>query len=96
MAEIVTETQLSEWKEKYPSVYEFIIGDKKAYFRTPSLKEMDAASEQKTNMKYNQTLAKTCLLGGDKEVIEDERYFMSLIPKLDKLVKEFDVEVKKL
>jgi|JI8StandDraft_2_1071088.scaffolds.fasta_scaffold05048_8 hypothetical protein len=96
MAETISEATLNEWRGKHHSIYEFQVGDKKAYFRTPTLKEMDAASEQKTNMKYNQTLAKTCFLGGDKEVLDDERYFMSLIPKLDKLVKEFDVEVKKL
>lgn len=92
----ITEVQIEDWKSKHGTVMLFEVGGKKGYFRTPKLKEMEAFEAQKTSVKFQQSLAKTCWLGGDNELLENDEYFIALMPKLDVLLKSFDVEVKKL
>jgi hypothetical protein len=93
---MVTPEQIQEWKDKHLCVYLFEVGEKKGYFRMPTLREVEAAGEQKTSVKYAQTMAKSCFLGGDDALVNEDRYFIPLMPKLDRLTKEFEVEVKKL
>lgn len=91
----LSENQIAELKEKH-KLFHFIVGDKQAWFRNPSIKVLTAAQAQKDSAQYYYTLARNCFIAGDQEVIENEDYFIVLMKRLDELTNYFSVEVKKL
>lgn len=97
-AEVTAET-IKAWKEQYPKVVRYKAEDgKEAYFRSPDLTMMDAAAVLgKTNpFKSNLMIAKACFLGGDEEVINDEKYFFGLNKHIALLVASVEGELSEL
>jgi hypothetical protein len=93
---VVSADQIAAWKKEHGTLMEFTVGDKSGVFRTPDLKILSAAQAQKDGVNYYKTLAKSCFLGGDEDIIDKDDYFIVLMKKLDDLTSCFNVEVKKL
>lgn len=98
-ADEVTQDVIESWKKEYGSVFEFKADDgKKAYFKKPDLKIMDAASAlaQTQPLMSNKVLADSCFIGGDREVIDNNDYFAGLNKHLSKLIKKVEGELSEL
>lgn len=85
----VTQAVIDGWKEKHGKVTRYKAHDKVAYFRTPTRKEAEAASvlaQDKKPVQSNEMLAKACFLGGDEEIIKEDKYFFGLSTHLQNLI----------
>lgn len=95
-----TKEQLKGWKEKYGEVFEISCDDKKAVLHKPSRKDlafaMAGSNQAKDSVKFSELLLKQCWIDGDKELIEDDNYFFSVVPVLGALSEIKEAEVKKL
>lgn len=97
MAEI-TQTQIEDWKKKHKDVYLITVEDKKGYFRSPDRNTLSYMISQAQNNPLSaiEILAKNCFLGGDAELLEENRYFFAVAQKLDKLIHIKEAKLKKL
>lgn len=100
MNEKVTQTQIDDWKKKYGDVILYEVEDKKAYFRKPTRQELSYASiasnQMKDVIKYTETLMNSCWLGGDKEILDKDEYFIGAMTVIEALAEVKTGEVKKL
>ena len=64
----------------------------------PTRQILDAAmaSSTKRNSKFNETLLKNCWLAGDKEIVEDDAYFLAASTQLDEMIEFKEASLKKL
>jgi len=96
----VTETMIQEWKNRYGKLTCYKTNDGKiGYFMSPSRKEAEASSvlaQDKKPVQSNEMLAKVCFLGGDEELISEDRYFYGLSKHLQKLVETVEGELEEL
>lgn len=84
-------------KEKHDcEVVEITIAGKTAWFRSPDLRILDAANAQKKSRDYYSTIAKNCMVAGDTDLINRDKYFIALMPHLDKVINPFEAQVKNL
>jgi hypothetical protein len=96
----VTDAIKKAWKEKYGEgkVSVIKVEGKVGYLRPPTRTEMGAYSvTYRTNpVKANESLFKTVWLGGDREIIDDDRLFYGACDKLPELVEAAESELEKL
>ncbi len=96
----VTQAVIDEWKQKHEGVFSFTANDDssfKAFFRSPTRKEIEAATAVKNNpMESNLVLAKACFLAGDEEVLTINKYFLGLSEKLSVIIKKIEGELEEL
>lgn len=95
-----TDEQMAAWKKKNGTVYEIKVEDKKAVLRKPTRQDLSYAtagsSQGKDGMKFSELLMKQCWIDGDREILEDDEYFLSALPKLESLTELKQAEIKKL
>ena len=95
-----TEEQMAAWKKKHGTVYEVKVDDKKAVLRKPTRQDLSYAtagsSQAKDGMKFAELLMKQCWLDGDREILEDDGYFLSTLPVLESITELKQAEIKKL
>lgn len=94
----VTQEQILAWKEQHQDVFRISVEDKVAYFRPPTRKAYSYASQvgAKDPMKFNEFILKDCILGGDKELAEDERYLLTMGQHVVKLLNIMESSLEKL
>lgn len=96
----ITDTLIQEWKAKHNKVAKYKTEDGKvAYFRNPSISEMEASTtiaQDKKPIQSNRFLAKACFLGGDVAVYEDQKYLIGLGKVLGKMVDSVEGELEEL
>lgn len=101
MFEYTTE-QLEGWKSKYGAdgVFEVTVEDKRAILRKPTRKDLSyatAGSGQGTDaMKFSEVLMNQCWVDGDREILENDDYFLGAVPVLQALSEVKKAEIKKL
>lgn len=99
MAEI-TKTTIESWKNQYGDVIQYTVEDKVAYFRKPTRQEISYASvasnQMKDVIKYSETLMNSCFVGGDREILEKDEYFIGAMAVIEALAEVKTGEVKKL
>jgi len=95
-----TQEQIDAWKAEYGDVIRLKSKkyDKSAYFRKPNRKEMEflSAGNQKSGLKFNAALLKTCFLAGDQEIQTNDDIFMGIGEQIMSLLSFDVVEVEKL
>ena len=97
-----TADQLKDWKKKYgeDKVFEVIAGDKKAILHKPTRQDLSFAnagsSQGQDSLKFAEVLLKQCWIDGDKEILENDDYFLGLAPVMEELGKYKEAEIKKL
>lgn len=76
----VSQEQIKAWKEQFQDVFKVKVEDKEAYFRPPTRKAYSYASQVGTKdpMKFNEMILKDCFLGGDDDLINNERYLLTM------------------
>lgn len=99
MAEI-TKTTIESWKKQHGDVIQYTVEDKVAYFRKPTRQEISYASvasnQMKDVIKYSETLMNSCFVGGDREILEKDEYFIGAMAVIETLAEVKTGEVKKL
>ncbi len=96
----ITQEQINDWKAKHGTVVVYTVDDKEAYFRKPTRQELSYASvasnQMKDVIKYSETLMNSCWLGGDREILDNDEYFMGAMEVIGALAEVKSGEVKKL
>lgn len=97
-----TESQLKAWKKKYGEkhVFEIVVEDKKCLLHKPTRQDLSYATagsnQGKDSAKFVELLAKQCWIDGNREIIDDDDYFLSLAPVMEAMVETKKAEIKKL
>lgn len=91
-----TQEQIEGWKKKHGEVFELTIEDKSCLIRRPTRQEFSFVSGIKDPIQLSETLLKQLWLEGDKEILEDDAYFLPAISHLDEVLKQKEASVKKL
>lgn len=95
----VTPDLIEQWKKQFSKVVKYSTEDGKvAYFKNPDLTTIDAAASmvQSNPIKSNILIARNCFLGGDEEIITEEKYIFGLGNHLRELVVKVEGELSEL
>ena len=94
----LTPEEIESYKAEYREVYEITVEDKKCFIHKPTRQILDAAmnASSKRNSMFNETLLRNCWLAGNKEIMEDDDYFMGASAQLDQVIEFKTAELKKL
>ncbi|MBE6234756.1 MAG: hypothetical protein E7112_00805 [Bacteroidales bacterium] len=97
-----TKDQIQEWKKKHgvTDIIVYEVDDFRGYFRKPTRQELSyaavASNQMKDAVKYSDVLMNSCWLGGDREIIERDEYFLGASPLIEALSEAKTGEIKKL
>lgn len=96
----ITQTQINDWKKKHGDIVLYTVEDKAGYFRKPTRQELSYASvasnQGKDVVKYTETIMNSCWLGGDREILDKDEYFIGAMSVIEALAEVKTGEVKKL
>lgn len=96
----ITQIQIEDWKKQHGDVVSYTVEDKVGYFRKPTRQEISYASvasnQMKDVIKYSETLMNACWLGGDREILDKDEYFIGAMGVIEALAEVKTGEVKKL
>jgi hypothetical protein len=94
----VTPEQIAEWKKKYGDIFQISVDEHSCYLRRPNRKELSYAAVAGKNdpLKYNENILKSCWLGGDEEIRDDDVLFFSAGSVLAEIIEIKAAELKKL
>lgn len=96
----ITKKQIEEWKKQHGDVVSYTVEDKVGYFRKPTRQELSYASvasnQMKDSLKYSEVLMSSCFLGGDRDILEKDEYFLGAAPVIEALSEAKVGELKKL
>lgn len=99
-AKEVTAEIIAQWKEKYGKVTKYQTTDgKTVFFRSPSRPEIaatQAANQDSDGITSNEVLAKATALGGDLEILTQDKYLMGLGKHLKKIFETVEGEATEL
>lgn len=92
--------QIAEWKEKSRyGLYGVIVQGRIAYFRVPDIDDLNYAYTEmdptKTLNKWKR-LADVTYLGGDEEILKNDRLFLSIIDRLQTAGNAYESELVNL
>ena len=96
----VTQDIIREWKEKYGKVTTWKSkSGKQIWFRSPTRQEIAAAqkiAETQDGITSNQVLAKATCIGGDVEILEEQKVIIGLGKHLSKIIEVEEGEFEDL
>lgn len=75
----VTDKQIAAWKQEHGGVYAFPCEDKVGYLREPNMNDFKramVAMQKDGQVGFGETMLKALWLDGDKEIIENDTYFI--------------------
>lgn len=88
--------QIESWKKKHGEIFELTIEDKSCIIRRPTRQEFSFVSGIKDPIQLSETLLKQLWIDGDKEILDDDAYFLPAISQLDEVLRQKEASVKKL
>lgn len=96
----VTPELIQQWKDKYGKVTQYKTSDGKVvFFRSPSRAEIaatQAANTDSDGITSNEVLAKATALGGDVEILTQDKYLLGLGKHLKKIFETVEGESTEL
>lgn len=92
------QANIEAWKKKYGEIYVYEVDGKTCYLKAADRKTISAAAVVGNGdmMKYNEIILKNCWLGGDEEIMEEDRYFLGISQTLAELIEIKQGALKKL
>ena len=99
MEQKVKQEQIDKWQEDHGDVYELPVGDKTGYIRQPKMTDYKRGFKAMMNggdIAFGEEMLGALWLGGDKEIIEKDEYFMPARKQLKDLLDYDDPEIKPL
>lgn len=93
-----TPDQLKALEAKHGSLKAIVVEDKVALFKKPSRQVLGSASAYVSTdiIRYTEIVADSCFVEGDREIIEDDDYFISAMPQFSELGENKKAELVKL
>lgn len=96
----VTPEVIEQWKQQHGRVTKYTTSDgKEVYFRTPTRAEVSASAaltKEKDGLSANEFLASACSLGGDIEIVKEDKYLFGLGKHLEKIIEKVEGELTEL
>lgn len=96
----ITEEKIKELKSVHGDVYVIIVGDKQAVFRGLNRNDLSyatmASSQGKDTIKFAECILKNTYLEGDREIIDDDAYFLNAMQVANLFIQEKQTAIKKL
>jgi hypothetical protein len=98
----INDKQIAEWKQKFGKVFQIDVDvkgeSKTGFYKKPDRKILGAAMKfgQNDPMKFNETLAQNCWLGGDSAMQTNDDYFLAAATKFGELVQVGEASIKEL
>ncbi len=96
----VTDEVIKGWKEQYGKITKWKTADGKVvFFRSPDRSEIAAAqtvARDENGVASNQVLAKATALGGDVEILTQDKYLIGLGKHLQKIIETVEGELEEL
>jgi len=95
-----TPEQIAAWKAEHIYVYALKApdADKICYLRKPTRKELSyaTAASATDSLNFNESILKSCWLGGDDEIKTNDTLFLGICPMLDEICAFEKFELEKL
>lgn len=85
----VTPAQIEDWKQKYGKVFTYESTDgKTCYLRQPTRRIIAAATVNAGSDQFlqNELVLKNCFLGGDRDLLDQDKYFFFIQQKVSDLI----------
>jgi hypothetical protein len=92
-----TKERIAELKAEHGDLFLITVEDKQAIFKAPSRKTLSYANaSNKDIVKFNETILNGCFVEGDRELLDDDRYFLAAGSKAIELIEIKESEIAKL
>lgn len=90
--------ELEQFKKEHGELSAIKVGDKLGLFKKPDRKTIGAAAAHINTdpIEYVAIIAENCFVAGDRELLEEDDYFLSLMPMMNDLVQMKEAELVKL
>lgn len=91
-----TDEEIKGWKEKHGELYQVSVEGYSCILHKPTRKDLSYISSVKDSIKMSELLLEQMWVAGDEEIKTNDELFMSVVSKMDEIVKFKEAEVKKL
>ena len=91
-----TDNQIAEMKAKHGDIFLVEVEGKSCVLHKPKRKDLSYASAVKDPIKMQEVLLKQLWVDGDKEILEQDDFFLAVANKMDEIIKVKEAKVKKL
>lgn len=91
-----TDEEIKGWKEKHGELYQVSVEGYSCILHKPTRKDLSYISSVKDPIKMSELLLEQTWVAGDEEIKTNDELFMSVVSKMDEIVKFKEAEVKKL
>lgn len=93
-----THEELASLRKAHGSIFKLVVGDKACILKTPDRKILSFASvaAAKDPMNFNEVLLKNCFVAGDKEIKDDDAYFLGAASKIAEIIEVKEASLEKL
>lgn len=95
----VTAAQIEDWKRKHGKVFIYEATDgKKCYLRQPNRRIISAAAVTAGNdsLLQKELVIKNCFLGGDRELLDEDKYFYVMAGQIEGLIEVVEGQLKEV
>lgn len=94
----VTPSQIAIWKKEHGDVFAIKVENHIGYFKKPSRAVISLASLQirENPLGYVETILENTFIGGSRELVENDDYFLAAMTTAEKLVEIKTAELVKL
>lgn len=96
----ITDEAVKALKDKHGDIFLITVEDKSAVFRKPNRQELSyamVASHQGNDaVSMCESIANSCYVEGDREIIDNDDYFLGAMPVLTEMIDIKQGEIKKL
>jgi hypothetical protein len=99
MEQKVDQVQIDKWKADFGGVYQFPVGDKTAYLRAPKMLDFKRAFKAMLSdgdIAFGEEMLRALWLDGDKEILDNDEYFIPARKQLKDFFNYGDAEITKL
>jgi hypothetical protein len=99
MEQKVDQVQIDQWKADFGGVYKLPVGDKEGYLREPKMNDFKrafGAMIKGGDVAFGEEMLRTLWLGGDKDILDKDEYFMPARKHLKDFFDYGDAEITPL
>lgn len=92
-----TKERIEELKIQHGEIFMISVEDKAAIFKAPNRKTLSYANNAKQDIvKFNETILNACYVEGDRELLDNDKYFLAAGAKAIELIEIKEAEIVKL
>lgn len=99
MGQKVKQEQIDKWQADHGDIYELPVGDKTGFIRQPKMTDYKRGFKAMMNggdIAFGEEMLRALWLGGDKEILDNDEYFMPARKQLKDLLDYEDAEITAL